>query len=66
MSRSPFNDFVVANRAFELFTLAEREQALERFAELRYPSIVDRFFEAVHSVIKSKDDQPTPPGETPA
>jgi hypothetical protein len=40
-----------ANRAFELFTLEERLRALERFAELRYPSIADRFFEAVHSVI---------------
>ena len=45
-------DFELANRAFEMFTLAEREIALERFAVLRYPSIIDRFFEAVHQVIR--------------
>jgi len=47
-------DFEQANRAFELFTLAERELALEEFARLRYPSIIDRFFEAVYSVIRDK------------
>jgi hypothetical protein len=44
-------EFVLANRAFEHFTLAERRLALEKFARLRYPSIADRFFEAVHQVI---------------
>ncbi len=44
-------DFRMAVRAFELFTLHEREQALEIFAKLRYPSVTDRFFEAVHRVI---------------
>jgi hypothetical protein len=46
--------FALANRAFELFTLAERERALERFASLRYASINDRFFDAVHFVIESR------------
>jgi hypothetical protein len=45
------DDFREANEAFNLFTLDERKQALERFAELRYPSIADRFFEAVYQVI---------------
>lgn len=44
-------DFAMANRAFDHFTLAERRAALERFATLRYPSIDDRFFEAVYQVI---------------
>ncbi len=43
--------FALANRAFNQFTLAEREQALAMFANLRYPSIADRFIDAVHSVI---------------
>lgn len=47
------DDFELANRAFEQFTLAEREEALEEFARLRYPSIIDRFFEAVHRVIEA-------------
>lgn len=47
-------DFELANKAFDLFTLAERRRALDEFARLRYPSIVDRFFEAVHRVIKEK------------
>lgn len=47
------DDFRQAIRAFDLFTLAERRMALERFARLRYPSIEDRFFEAVYFVIKT-------------
>lgn len=50
-------DFAQANRAFELFTLAERKQALEEFARLQFPSIVDRFYEAVYRVIHEKDKQ---------
>ena len=50
--REPDDDiFTMANRAFDLFTLAERRDALETFALLRYPSIEDRFVEAVHRVI---------------
>lgn len=49
-----FDEFEMANKAFNLFTLAEREQALKEFAGLRYPSIRDRFFEAVHRVIVGK------------
>jgi hypothetical protein len=45
------SEFEIANRAFEMFTLAERLVALDRFSKLRYRSIADRFFEAVHSVI---------------
>lgn len=51
------DDFAQANRAFELFTLAERERALTVFARLKYPSIRDRFFEAVYCVIAEKEEQ---------
>jgi hypothetical protein len=44
-------DFALANRAFDLFTLSERFRALRVFAGLRYPSPTDRFVEAVHRVI---------------
>lgn len=49
--------FELAMRAFDLFTLAEREQALTHFAHLRFPSVRDRFFEAIHRVIASKDER---------
>ena len=45
-------DFDQANRAFDLFTLAERRRALEIFAGLKYQQIDDRFFEAVYRVIE--------------
>ena len=48
------DDFELAAKAFGLFTLAEKQIALERFAQLRYPSIIDRFYEAVHEVIRNK------------
>ena len=44
-------DFELANRAYERMTLSERERVMERFAQLQYPSVLDRFFEAVHAVI---------------
>jgi hypothetical protein len=47
-------DFQIANRAFELFTIEERMEALEEFARLRYPLVVDRFTEAVYRVIKKR------------
>jgi len=43
--------FALANRAFDLFTLSERQRALEESAGPRYPSIAARFFEAVHRVV---------------
>lgn len=46
------DEFERANAAFDLFTLSERLAALERFAAVRYPSIIDRFTEAVHCVIR--------------
>ncbi len=49
-----FYDFAQANRAFELFTFDEREMALVEFARLRYPSVRDRFFEAVYHVIRER------------
>lgn len=61
MNIGKFDDFQQANRAFDLFTLAEREQALEIFSRLRYPSIIDRFFEAVHQVIRAAP--PAPEGD---
>lgn len=54
MTKRDTDDFALANRAFELFTLPEREVVLREFARLRYPSIVDRFFEAVHVVIHAR------------
>lgn len=44
-------EFKMAMRAFDLFTLAERTKALEEFARLRYPSLQGRFVEAVYRVI---------------
>jgi hypothetical protein len=44
-------EFEHAMRAFDLFDIYERERALTIFAGLRYPSIQDRFFEAVHHVV---------------
>ena len=46
------NEFEQANRAYELMTLEEREMVLTEFAKLEYPSIRDRFFEAVFRVIQ--------------
>lgn len=60
-------DFALAMRAFELFSLDERRQALEEFARLRYPSVEDRFFEAVDAVIRvirAKRSPVPPAGET--
>jgi hypothetical protein len=50
-------DFALANKAFDLMTLQERRFVLEQFSRLRYPSIADRFFEAVHSVIRERYDE---------
>jgi DNA-binding IclR family transcriptional regulator len=47
--------FVLANRAFDMFSLAERQHALREFARLKYPRIEDRFSEAVHVVIREAD-----------
>jgi len=49
-------DFALANRAFELMSLPERLKVLTRFAELKFPEIEDRFFEAVEYAIPSKAD----------
>lgn len=51
------DDFEMAMRAFDLFTLREREAALEHFARLQYPSIRDRFHEAVYLVISDPRGQ---------
>jgi hypothetical protein len=51
------DDFEMAMRVFDLFTLAERKEALRVFADLRYPLLTDRFYEAVYSVIREKDRQ---------
>lgn len=53
--------FALASRAFDLFTLAEREKALTVFSSLRYPSIADRFIESVHRVIVEKPSPPSVP-----
>lgn len=45
--------FEIATKAFGLFTLVEKLKALEMFAKLRrYPSIQDRFSEAVCQVVR--------------
>jgi hypothetical protein len=43
-------------RAFEMMTLAERVRVLEAFSALKYPSIADRFFDAIHTEIMRHDD----------
>jgi hypothetical protein len=48
---TPQQEFEHAMRAFDLFDIRERERALEIFAGLRFPSVRDRFFEAVHQVV---------------
>jgi hypothetical protein len=45
-------DFLQALRAFDLFTADEKRAALKEFAALKYPSIEDRFFEAVYRIIE--------------
>lgn len=45
-------EFALAMRAFDVMTLAERLAVLTTMAGLRYPSIEDRFFEAVHRAVK--------------
>lgn len=54
MTKREEYEFGLSNRAFDLFTLAERERALKRFSTLEYQSITDRFFDAVHWVINQK------------
>jgi hypothetical protein len=56
------DSFHLANRAFGLMTLSERERVLAAFSRLRYPSIRARFFEAVHDVIATRSST----GETAA
>ncbi len=50
---TPQEEFQIANRAFEQFTLDEREMALREFATLQYPSVIDRFTECVYRIITS-------------
>ncbi len=50
---SEADELAQAMKAFDMFTLEERKRALEEFASLEYPSITDRFFEAVYRVICS-------------
>ena len=44
-------DLELAARAFGFFTMIQKKAALDEFAQLRYPSSVDRFHEAVYRVI---------------
>ncbi len=46
-------EFELANKAFDIFTLAERKAALAAFAKLHYASVEEKFFDAVHQVIDS-------------
>lgn len=45
-------NFELALRAWDLFSTAEKRQALERYGQLQYARVEDRFFEAVYSVIE--------------
>lgn len=65
MSRDVY-DFDLANRAYALFTLAEKRRALEIMATLRFPSVADRFFEGVVRVIKQNANRPTRRGRRSA
>jgi hypothetical protein len=44
-------EFKMAIRAFELMPMADKHSVLERFAKLRFPSIADRFHEAVYQQV---------------
>lgn len=57
------DDFEQAMRAFDLFSLRERREALREFASLHYPSLDDRFYEAVYRVIVKKDEACLPKGQ---
>lgn len=57
---SGYDDFVLANKAFDLMRMPERVRVLQEFARLRYPSILDRFFDAVHSVIRDREELERP------
>jgi hypothetical protein len=49
------DDFALACKVFDLFTSAQRAQALTVFARLRrFPCVRDRFFDAVYSVASGK------------
>jgi hypothetical protein len=45
-------DLDQAVEAFRLMTPEDRLRVLEQYATLRYRSIVARFFDAVHTVVK--------------
>lgn len=59
----PVYDFELANRAYALFTLDEKRQAIEIMATLRYPHATDRFFEAINRVIAAQ--RPSEEGQRP-
>ena len=46
-------EFELANTAFGLMTLQERAVVLTIFATLKFPSVLDRFYEAVYRVARS-------------
>ena len=50
-------DFALANRAYELMSLQERAIVLTIFASLKYPAVIDRFYEAVYRVVRSASAQ---------
>ena len=45
-------EFELANRAFECMTMRERGLVLVIFSTLRYPTVLDRFTEAVYRVVR--------------
>jgi hypothetical protein len=52
------DDLDMASKAFGLMSLSEKEKVLDEFAKLRYPSVIDRFFDAVHRVITDRPSAP--------
>ena len=53
---SRWDDFELSSKAFGLMSAADRMEVLIRFSRLRYTSIIDRFFEAVHQVIRDREE----------
>lgn len=52
---APVFDFALADRAYGMFTLDEKREALKIMARLRFPVVTDRFFEAVSRVIQKAE-----------
>lgn len=52
-------DFAMADKAYGLMSLSEKRRVLEIMATLSFPSVTDRFFEAVSLVIEGSTQEPS-------